>query len=108
MGPIQKTLRITGPRVFVESMIGRLGPGRTAPFTAMPIRWELAFGGMSLLQNPLGRGMEPIPDDGGRPIPYLPCIEYPGSQMTDPKDRPVPAGFGPIGPSWLRTNSARR
>lgn len=101
VGPIQKTLRVTGPRVFVEGLMGRLGPGRTAPFTAIPIRWELAFGGMSFLQNPLGRGMEPIPDDEGRPIPYLPCIEYPESRMTDPKDRPVPAGFGPIAPSWL-------
>lgn len=101
VGPIQKTLRVTGPRVFVEGVMGRLAPGRTAPFTAMPIRWELAFGGMSFLQNPLGRGMDPIPDDEGKPIPYLPCIEYPESPMTTPKDRPVPAGFGPIAPSWL-------
>src|SRR6185437_14727871 len=101
VGPIQKTLRVTGPRVFVEGVLGKLGPGRTAPFTVMPIRWELAFGGMTFPQNPLGRGMEPIPDDEGRPIPYLPCIEYPDSLMTEPKDRPVPAGFGPIPPSWL-------
>src|SRR5271163_2344495 len=53
------------PRL-VEGALGRLGPGRIAPFTAIPIRWELAFGGMSFLQNPLGRGMEPIPDDEGR------------------------------------------
>jgi hypothetical protein len=101
VGPIHKTLRVTGLRAFVEGVTGRLAPGRPAPFTAMPIRWELAFGGMSFPQNPLGRGMEPVPDDEGRPIPYLPSIEYPEKPMTDPKDRPVPAGFGPIAPGWL-------
>jgi hypothetical protein len=99
VGPIQKTVLVTGPRVFVEGEMGR--PGPTAPFTEMPIRWELAFGGMSFLQNPLGRGMEPIPDGEGKPIHYLPCIEYPDSRMKAPKDHPVPAGFGPVAPSWL-------
>ncbi len=100
VGPIQKTLKVTGPRVFVEDLMGRFTPGRTAPFTVMPVRWELAFGGLSFPANPLGRGMEPIPDESGKLIPYLPCIEYPDSHMTDPKDRPVPAGLGPIAPAW--------
>jgi hypothetical protein len=101
VGPIHKTLHVTGPRVFVEGLLGRVAPGRTAPFTVMPIRWELAFGGVSFPLNPLGRGIDPIPDDNGTPIPYLPCIEYPSSRMSEPKDRPVPAGLGPIAPSWL-------
>jgi len=101
VGPIQKALHVTGPRAFVDDLMGRVIPGRTAPFTKMPLRWEFAFGGMSFLQNPLGRGMEPTPDDHGNMIPYLPCIEYPDSRMTSPKDCPVPAGFGPIAPHWL-------
>jgi hypothetical protein len=101
VGPIQKTLRVTGPRLFVEGVGGRLGPGPIAPFTVMPLRWELAFGGMSFLQNPLGRGIDPVPDDAGKPVPYLPCIEYPDSRIATPKDRATPAGFGPIAASWL-------
>lgn len=101
IGPISKVLHITGPRAFVDDMMGRIVPGRTAPFTVIPLRWELAFGGMSFLQNPMGRGIEPTPDDNGNLIPYLPCIEYPESRMTSPKDMPVPAGFGPIAPHWM-------
>ena len=76
--------------MFVEGLLGRVAPGRTAPFTVMPIRWELAFGGVSFPLNPLGRGIDPIPDDNGTPIPYLPCIEYPGSRMSETKGPPCP------------------
>jgi hypothetical protein len=104
VGPIQKSLHVTGVRIFVVDTFGRAQVGRTSPFVTMPLRWELAFGGMSFAANPLGRGIEPVPDDNGTPVPYLPNIEYANSRMTDPKDRPLPAGLGPIAPSWEPRN----
>ena len=100
IGPIQKTLRITGDRAWFREADGQMAIGRTQPFQSMPIRWERAFGGMNLPVNPMGRGIEPWPDESGRSIHYLPNIEYLDKRVENLKDRPPPAGFGPISPMW--------
>ena len=61
------------------------------PFTAMPLDWAHAFGGPELPANPVGRG---IADDA------LPNIEDPRETIRSRNDRPAPAGFAPVNPSW--------
>jgi hypothetical protein len=92
LGPIQKTLRVSGDRAFPD-------PVKTEPFETLPIRWERTFGGLSFTQNPLGRGMEPWPTPSG-PVHYLPNVEYPDERMNKPGDRVRPASLAPILPHW--------
>jgi hypothetical protein len=100
VGALQKTLRISGDRSWFRDAEGQAVIGRAQPFTSMPVRWERAFGGMSLPVNPMGRGIEPWPDEAGRPTHYLPNIEYLDKRVENLKDRPPPAGFGPLSPMW--------
>ncbi len=100
IGPIEKTLRIFGDRAWFRDAEGQAVIGRPQPFQNLPVRWERAFGGMNLPVNPMGRGIEPWPDEAGRPIHHLPNIEYLDKRVENLKDRPPPAGFGPISPMW--------
>ncbi|MEO5727202.1 MAG: DUF2169 domain-containing protein [Byssovorax sp.] len=100
IGPIEKTLRITGDRAWFRDANGQMTIGRAQPFESMQVRWERAFGGMNLSVNPMGRGIEAWPDELGRPIHHLPNIEYLDKHVETLKDRPPPAGFGPISPMW--------
>lgn len=102
--------------VFGERSWQRKGEPPSAPraFERMPLRWELAFGGMSRPhpehppegepRNPVGRGFVASWDDDPEGLP-LPCIEDPDARITCPQDRPEPAGFAPLAPVWF--NRAR-
>src|SRR5207244_2102306 len=92
VGPIAKRLQVSGDRALPD-------PLKTEPFGALPIRWERAFGGLSLSANPLGRGLEPEPTASG-PVHYLPNVECPDDRFVKAGDRVRPAGFGPIAPQW--------
>lgn len=100
IGMIEKTLRISGDRAWFRDAEGQAVIGRTQTFQSMPVRWERAFGGMNLAVNPMGRGVEPSPDESGRMMHHLPNIEYLDKRVESFKDRPPPAGFGPISPMW--------
>jgi hypothetical protein len=104
VGPLAKRLRVTGDRVW-------RGGSMSAPesFTKMPIVYERAYGGVDPAtrdtsspqwdaRNPLGTGfaVSASGTDGMR----LPNIEYPEQLVGDWKDRPVPAGFGPVCAHW--------
>jgi len=103
VGPVNKVLRVTGDRRW-----GSLGISSPEPFTKMPIVYERAFGGADLKsarperdwdwRNPVGAGFAVARDnlDGAA----LPNIEYPDDIVTGWKDRPRPAGFGPIAAHW--------
>jgi hypothetical protein len=95
VGPIKKTLRVSGDRVWTGATIGR-----TLPFETMPLRWERAFGGLNPPENSLGRGIDAEPDEAGGSARYLPNVEYFDQRVTTSKDRPRPAGFAPISPMW--------
>ncbi len=66
------------------------------PFTSMPITWENAFGGINHSANPLGKGACQL-NDGTRPLPN---VEAQGEYLDDPNEKPLPAGFGAVFPSW--------
>ncbi len=96
-GPCAKSLRVYGDRSW-QSSYGLLKPSAPEPFTRMPILYERALGGTQERRNPVGVGLALSRDDvEGLPAPN---IEYPDWLMTSWKDRPPPAGFGPIDRSW--------
>jgi len=95
VGPIDKSIRVTGAREWTYDKDGRLIVTQPQPFTAMKLDWRLAFGGPGFADNPDGRG-HVLPNvtspDGRYP---LPCLEYPHDVVKLPGDVVRPAGFGP-------------
>ncbi|HEX8699676.1 MAG TPA: DUF2169 domain-containing protein [Myxococcaceae bacterium] len=107
VGPVSKSLRVFGTRVWYRGALGMtLGPAQ--PFTSLPLRWELAYGGFDVSdpsqppleepRNPLGRGLV-------RDVKAL--VHQPGPQIEDARNlisntrtRPEPAGVGAIGRHW--------
>lgn len=94
VGASQKELWAVGDRVWNSGV-----PSDAAPFVEMPITWGGAFGGEGSAQNPLGKGWKPVQRDTGE-VHALPNIELAGKLVTSPRERPEPAGFGPLDPSW--------
>jgi uncharacterized protein YjbI with pentapeptide repeats len=94
VGEVQKDLAVHGDRYWT---------GRTAteprPFTQMPIDWAHAFGGDTHPENPFGKGLKEVEIEGV-PIVPLPNIESKHEPITSPRDRPLPAGFGPLDIGW--------
>ncbi len=93
-GPIfYKSLYVYGDRTADA-------PERVRPFSAMPIVWERAFGGLAIEANPVGID------------PTAPSVRaFPN--LVDPRGPTVPAGFGPIARYWpqrarLLGNTARK
>ena len=106
MGPLSKTVRVFGPRVWYAAL-GGVGLTAPQPFTRQPIRWEFAFGGMDVSdprhavqepRNPLGRGLAAKPETlVNTPAPH---VEDPRALIHDGKSRPPPAGLGALGPQF--------
>jgi len=104
VGPVQRLLRVHGPRVWYRGAVG-LALTPPQPFEAVPLRWELAYGGADFShpahpleepRNPVGRGLVRNPKD---------LLEKPAPQIDDPQhpagsSKPVPAGVGPLGRHW--------
>jgi hypothetical protein len=106
VGPVLKRLRVTGDRVWQGG-----APSPPRPFATMPIGWERAYGGIDPgsrdspqpqwdERNPIGTGfMLDAAHAEGLPLPN---IEYPDQPVQAWSDRPLPAGFGPLGAHWLQ------
>lgn len=87
---IRKTIRVFGDRVWDSGGLpGSITPPK--PFEAMPLTWERAFGGSTEPRNPVGCGLEDA---------RLPNIETPSQFVSSRRDRPAPAGVGPIPGHW--------
>lgn len=105
VGPLSKTVRVFGDRRW-EGSGDRLKPSAPQPWERMPLRWEFAFGGVAgpgsdahEPRNPVGRGIgADAASLQGTPLPNL---EDPAALITGPADRPPPACFAPIAPTWL-------
>ncbi|MCK8784364.1 DUF2169 domain-containing protein [Roseomonas sp. NAR14] len=85
LGPMHKELLFFGERCW---LIGDV-ISETVPTARVPLRWELAFGGLRDPRNPWGRGLAPEPDG----IVRLPQIEDPAAPVQRRADRPEPANF---------------
>lgn len=102
VGPVQKILRVFGPRHWKT-----LGPSAPEPFEKMPIVYERAFGGVDPAsgaperdwdwRNPVGTGFTANGHVAGL---ALPNVEDPRHLIGSPGDRPSPAGFGAIASHW--------
>lgn len=108
IGNMTKTLRVIGDRVWDK---GFLGPVLSDPelFQKMPISYERAFGGTDLRSDdPKTHGWEPRNPVGlGFATARRHVIGQPAANVEDPralisswKNRPRPAGFGPIARHW--------
>jgi uncharacterized protein YjbI with pentapeptide repeats len=90
VGSWQKILRIVGPRVWTEKLLGA-SISDPEPFTTMDISYANAFGGPEYELNPAGKGHK---------TPALPTVLRAGDVVRSRTDRLDPAGFGPINPAW--------
>jgi hypothetical protein len=113
VGELHRRLLVFGERSW-ERAGDSWRPGAPRAFERLPLRWELAFGGMSRPhpdhppesepRNPVGRGFVASWDDQPEGLP-LPCIEDPDMRIGSPHDHPEPAGLAPVAPVWF--NRAR-
>lgn len=94
-GALTKELWVVGDRTWKNGVATE-----PIPFDKMPISWDRAFGGEGYAANPVGRGLVPTKNEDGSTVHALPNIELPKKLVGSPKDRPPPAGFAPIDPSW--------
>lgn len=103
VGSIQKVLRVFGDRVWERGGPFGISLSRPQPFQRMPITYERAFGGTDDTgwepRNPVGTGFATdLARLVGKPGPN---IEDPRALIVSWKDRPPPAGFGPVARHWL-------
>ncbi|AUX22696.1 hypothetical protein SOCEGT47_032020 [Sorangium cellulosum] len=99
VGPVDKAVYVVGKRRWELG-----GPSEPEPLTELPLGWDKAFGGPGFAANPVGTGFAPA-EENGKKIHLLPQIEHPKHLITSPGDRPPPAGFGPLDPTWPERQS---
>ncbi len=94
VGAAKKEIWAIGDRVWNDGI-----PTEPAPFVEMPLCWENAFGGEGFAPNPVGKGFKPIKTETSEEHP-LPNVELAGKLVTSPREKPIPAGFAALDPSW--------
>jgi hypothetical protein len=107
VGPLRKTIRVFGDRVWDRSGLGH-AMSRPAPFDTIPLVWERAFGGTDRkgaelrgeARNPVGAGFRAR--DGEKALDGLPLpnLEDPENLISSWKEAPPPACFAPICGHW--------
>jgi hypothetical protein len=107
VGPVWNQARVYGDRVWERGGVGYM-PTPPAPFLAVPLVWERAYGGRDRTaggiaeesRNPVGTGFRT--GEGLEPVEglSLPNIEDPGAPLTSWSQRPAPVGFGPLDAYW--------
>ena len=107
VGPIAKSLRVHGDRVWQESA-GVSSIAWVAPFVRMPLVWERAYGGADETpsgptarpDNPVGAGFR-LPN-GAKPLAGMPLpnVESVDRLVTQWRDTPAPSGCAAIAPHW--------
>lgn len=105
VGELSHVVTVTGTRVWYEGAVG-LALTPPEPFTRVPLRWELAWGGSDPIsgrvdpRNPYGRGVA---------ADSRALVHQPGPQIEDPRSpihsasaHNLPAGVAPVSPasSW--------
>lgn len=105
---IHKQLRVFGDRKWIYHR-NRIQLSEAEPFEKMELIWERAFGGTCNRpddvkrngwepRNPVGTGFAMDIEDLHQML--VPNIERPDALITDWRQRPAPASFGPIAGHW--------
>lgn len=97
VGTWRKALWVVGQRTWREGFFGAKA-SEPMPFRQMSLSYSHSFGGPGFPFNPVGRGLGTV---------TLPNIESPNEPIRTPRDRPAPAGFGPINAEWFPRFSKR-
>lgn len=110
VGDRKKIVRVFGDRKWNSGIMGlRISP--PIPFDSIPLVYERAFGGIHEVnpekqeilfeeRNPVGRGFAGKRKKNELNGTLLPNLENPAQLITKPGDRPEPACFGYVAPSW--------
>ncbi len=110
IGDWVKEFAVVGVRVWEAGLAGvRATP--PVPFTAMPITYDRAFGGVdnrhedpgqhaAFMRNPVGCGFHRHLRDRWLEGAPLPNTEEPGRPVTHPHGDYRPMSFGPVGRGW--------
>lgn len=110
IGKIKKTVKVFGDRYWKNS-IAFVTKSSPEPFEKIPIKYELAFGGVDTSnsdpekhdyekRNSVGVGFRAKRSQIIIDNSKLPNIEDPRKLISNPDDKPTPAGFGFIAPYW--------
>src|SRR5262245_57580902 len=104
VGPLEKTIRVFGLRVWESGGAGLSAP---RPTTGIEVRYDHAWGGIDAAdpanaieepRNPIGMGIARAPSTlRHKPAP---SIEDPAEPLGSARTRPPPAGLGAIGRHW--------
>lgn len=109
VGPVAKVVRVFGDREWRGPLDLRISP--PIPFERVPLVYERAFGGVQKhdpekgpleidQRNPVGVGFGLRSAPADKAVRRLPNLEDPAHLISGARDRPPPAGFGFIAPSW--------
>jgi uncharacterized protein YjbI with pentapeptide repeats len=100
VGTVDKTLYVFGDRFWKRAggMVKTISEAE--PFKEMEISFQNAYGGEGFEKNPAGKGFVPVKDEKGDTLHPLPNIEDPDYLVGSPGDKPEPAGFSILDPSW--------
>ncbi len=84
IGPVRKSVSVFGERRWTT-----WGPSEPKPSACVPLRWEHAYGGPNVPENPVGCGAEAVPQ-----------LEDHTQLMTSPRDRVPPTCTTPLSRTW--------
>ncbi|MBI4952524.1 MAG: DUF2169 domain-containing protein [Myxococcales bacterium] len=90
LGPVDKSLRVVGPRVWTDSLLGS-PTTEPKPFRRMDLSYANALGGSRLPANPVGKGYK---------SDEAPNVEHAEEPLRSRSHRARPASFAPVSPGW--------
>ncbi len=90
---INRAVAVFGDRTWMGGLLA-LAPSAPLPFSSMPLRYDLAFGGPSFAFNPVGRGHKGAA--GLQGLRSLPNLESLDELIVAPSDTPSPSCLGAL------------
>jgi hypothetical protein len=106
VGDWRKAIDVTGDREWLRDANGEVVTSPIKPFTTMPLRQEMAFGGLGSRYNPWGKGFGKLAEQAGARL-AIANLHPAGEQHARWDLEVIPAGFGPIAPSCEPRRSLR-
>lgn len=110
-GLIDKSIDVTGERLWERTLAGSVQPGEPRPFTRMPLTYERAFGGQDTTfsdasrhrfhrDNLVGCGLHANPDLDTILGTRVPNLAFPGHEPRHWNEIVPTAGFAFVCPHW--------